>query len=221
MEFVFLPQSFHSGSYTDYKRIRTIFNSNLNEGSNSSIIELLEITLGSNQLHHTIVNTTSTIVPLVGELNIKLNDQINYSIDPGHLFVLNNTIGDIQIENNDLHEPVLFLELKSTFNPPSLSSLIHKIDIDQSIQSLNELQLNASLILSIGKFVGRHDHEYKLNQTNHVGIYIISGAFEVEYRLMEAGDMMMINDIDKDQLEFESLAKESIILILRSTVRIS
>lgn len=65
---------------------------------------------------------------------------------------------------------------------------------------------------SIGKFSGRSDCSYAIGERNGVFAFVLQGAFEVQYRLLEARDGLAI--WNTKQIELEALSEEAIIFIL-------
>jgi len=65
----------------------------------------------------------------------------------------------------------------------------------------------------MGKYDGRAEGIYNIqNPASGIFVFIIEGAFEVQNRLMEARDGLTLWNLD--QLEFEALSNDAIILVL-------
>jgi redox-sensitive bicupin YhaK (pirin superfamily) len=65
----------------------------------------------------------------------------------------------------------------------------------------------------IGQFDGREDLAYQvLNEDRGIFVFVIEGVFEVQYRLMQAGDGLALWGID--ELQLEALSNDAILLML-------
>lgn len=88
----------------------------------------------------------------------------------------------------------------------SLVPIFHKV---QNITSATSTQY----VLSIGKFAGREEAIYQLNDpTNGLFVFVIEGAFEVQNRLLHNGDGLALWDIE--EAELEALSNNAVLLIL-------
>ncbi|MCB0664287.1 MAG: hypothetical protein KDC80_00620, partial [Saprospiraceae bacterium] len=64
----------------------------------------------------------------------------------------------------------------------------------------------------IGSYSGRKDGELNFSsERNEVFVFILSGVFEVENRLLQSRDALLLNKIHR--LEFEALCNDAIIVI--------
>ncbi|MEP7320479.1 MAG: hypothetical protein ABI761_01125 [Saprospiraceae bacterium] len=224
MEVVFLPNTFHKTEQTKSFRKRTIFNATQSATSATlntdfHFSELNELTLGNEGSYSINLNPgyMNLILPLVGEL---ITDQKNniHSIEPGQLLNLNSNISSvIKLRNESKVETSLFLQIIYKNDSYKLTSQVHPVDIEQANQKLHDIPISPEVSLSIGKFLGRFDYAFDIKKNERIIAYVISGVFELEHRLLEAGDVMILSGVDKNQLEMESLAVESILLILKST----
>jgi quercetin 2,3-dioxygenase len=222
MEVVFLPSTFHKIEQTESFRIRTVFNAGQSAVSASlnndnHLFELNEITLGSEQTFSVPLESgsMSLILPLVGELKIEQGNYIS-ELEPGQVLVV-KAENDIllKFKNSSAEGPSLFLQLKYKNESNQEISKVQSLDIDQLNQQLNSIEISPECTLSLGKFLGRFDYSFDIKKNEQIVAYVISGVFELEHRLMEAGDMMMLSGMDTNQIEFESLSVESILLILK------
>ena len=76
----------------------------------------------------------------------------------------------------------------------------------------NSGTLSLPFIASIGKFSGREETNYKLNENSGVFVFVIEGAFEVEGRLLHARDGLALWGVE--EVELEALSNNAIILII-------
>lgn len=68
-------------------------------------------------------------------------------------------------------------------------------------------------MLFFGKYRDRKDGWFVQEDRNALFVYLIHGAVEFAKRLLEGGDGLALYSL-QDRIEFESLANESIFLIL-------
>ena len=104
----------------------------------------------------------------------------------------------------------------------SVASSINRIipfEIDKNKSSLFELPLHVqntspkSLKFSLGKFMGREEVVYKsLDKKRSAFVFVLQGAFEVQYRLLEARDGLAL--WNTEEIEIEALSNEAIIMLI-------
>lgn len=89
----------------------------------------------------------------------------------------------------------------------------YSFDIDRYKNSLTEICREVNFNISIGKFDGRNEALYNLSSGNNgVFAFVLQGAFEVQYRLMEAKDGLAI--WNTNEIDLEALSNEAIILLI-------
>ena len=70
-----------------------------------------------------------------------------------------------------------------------------------------------SFALSLGRFAGRHETEYKVQHAgSHLFAYVLAGAFEFEGRLLHEKDGLALWDMAT--LELEALSNNALVLVL-------
>lgn len=78
-------------------------------------------------------------------------------------------------------------------------------------------QSSVQYVLSIGKFEGRQEALYKLNDPNNgLFVFVIEGVFEVQYRLLHNGDGLALWNIEEAGLE--ALSNNAVALIMEVPV---
>jgi hypothetical protein len=212
MQVYFLPRDFHVIEQADQYNIRSIYQTGDQKGVDGSLTSIKEINLGSNSLYTPIMENTNLIsfLPLVGE--IVITDQITqHFATPGEI---HSTIAYSSVINTS-HDPVLFLEIAQQAASAELESYGKMgFDIDQ-VNTLHWIQSKNDVKFELGKFIGRKDYCYSLDDQGSLMAYVISGVFEISHRLTEAGDLLIISNIGQvREIELESLGVESIILLL-------
>lgn len=68
----------------------------------------------------------------------------------------------------------------------------------------------------IGKFAGREEATYQILNPSGLFAFVIAGEFEVQYRLLQAGDGLALWGLQ--QVELEALSNDAIILLVEVPV---
>jgi quercetin 2,3-dioxygenase len=162
-------------------------------------------------------NTTVLLLPVVGAITI--SDSTGYAdyIEAGQCRLYNaGKAAMLTISNPFNYDLVNFLQL--WIRQPAASADIpqQKVSFDIDAGKNQLIELGAALEkhqLYIGKFSGRQEMEYHLQHPdNGVFVFVIEGAFEVQYRLLHARDGLALWDIDS--IELEALSNDAIILLM-------
>ena len=151
------------------------------------------------------------IIPLVGTIHFE-NNQDDSLLNPGQaLFCVEETV----ITNPYSDALVNFLKLKF-YSSSASAAAITCFDIDSQKNKLVNISEDQRLPqISIGKFDGRSELLHTLrSKDSGVFIHVITGAFEVQYRLLEAKDSLAI--WESDTLDVEALSNEAIILLMET-----
>jgi hypothetical protein len=178
------------------------------------------------QAQHSIVvkvekSSLCAVLPLVGTLDICLDNTQLISLEVGQLFIFKITQGsDYQI-NNPYEEGIInyvsfqlpFPETATDFTPQLIPlDLATKPNILQNL-AINNLKKDLLHNIFIGKFGGREEGIFiPQNPNNEVLSFVIAGVFEVQNRLVQPRDALVLWNIN--QIEFEALSEEAIILMI-------
>lgn len=83
-----------------------------------------------------------------------------------------------------------------------------------SVRTQNEppAQPNLPFILSLGRFMGRHEAVYKVAPGNSLFAFVIAGAFELEGRLLHEKDGVALWDVA--EIELEALSNYALVLVM-------
>ena len=177
------------------------------------------------------VETDSAIVliPVVGTIAWKAGPVHEGMVEAGQAQVLQAPAGvSVQIANPYEDTPVKYLQLwiKTNGGPATAGSRLFPFDLEASPNKLVEAFGPLWDILSathtgfagaIGKFAGREETVYKMkNPANGLFAFVLQGAFEVQYRLLHAGDGLGLWDLP--EIELEALSNDAIILLLEVSV---
>jgi redox-sensitive bicupin YhaK (pirin superfamily) len=151
------------------------------------------------------------IIPLVGTIHFE-NSQNDSLLNPGQaLFTFEETI--LTNPYSDALVNFLLMKVQCT---SKLEDTITCFDIDSRKNTLLNITDGQSLPqISIGKFDGRSEVLHTLQSKEHgVFVHVITGAFEVQYRLLEAKDSLTV--WEADSLDLEALSNEAIILLMET-----
>jgi quercetin 2,3-dioxygenase len=148
------------------------------------------------------------LIPIVGAVECD-----DHFVEAGQTQFLGMPAGtSFTITNPYETELVKFLQVWIKVSGTAAPELI-SFDLDTDRNQLLEVNRN----VSIGKFDGREEAVYNISQTgNGVFAFVIEGEFEVQYRLLQAGDSLALWEID--QIELEALSNDAIILIVEMPV---
>jgi redox-sensitive bicupin YhaK (pirin superfamily) len=157
------------------------------------------------------------LIPVVGAVTYKdnLNNSTHieagecqiYTIPAGTTFQIGNPYGD---------ELVNFLQIWFYNTPASADNGPQVIPFD-IVNYRNQLvpipAHNTPYKLSIGKYAGREESIYKISDAgNGLFVFVIEGAFEVQYRLLHPRDGLAL--WEAEEIEFEALSNDAIILVM-------
>ena len=180
----------------------------------SRLYEVLEFVIyeNSQSLVNLKPNQKLMLMPLFGKVKINGFHKV---IETGELFVLETKEAQQITVNNvlaDWKSDILVLIIDQP-----VSENVYRVNhLDLQIRNkLNFLDIGFSFPGFIGLFNGRESGRYVLkNHCNKMFAFVINGAFEFQNRLMETRDAILIWDIE--ELEFEALSEDALILFLET-----
>ena len=163
------------------------------------------------------------LIPIVGSVEFQTNASDSGIVEAGeiHLITFEKSAA-IEVSNPFRTELINFLHIWFSRDTGMAigRAVSHKFDLDQQRNLIVPLvSLNGSMHVSarIGKFDGRTDCVYSLEDAgNGVFVFVIEGAFEVENRLLQHRDGLILWSTEK--IEFESLSNNAIILIIETSI---
>jgi quercetin 2,3-dioxygenase len=153
------------------------------------------------------------VVPVVGAVLIWVGDEQVYEVESGQYLLL----------------PVLQDEevLMENPYPGAMVNILHgriRSELRVSVPVIRTFSLEITpgqllnisapwLPLYVGKFMGRDEALLIMpEKTSSIFLFVIEGAFEVQFRLLETRDGMIL--WNTRQLELEALSNEAIVLII-------
>jgi redox-sensitive bicupin YhaK (pirin superfamily) len=178
---------------------------------------------GNKRLQMTVEEDTDVLLlPIVG--SITYNDTLGHStvIDAGECQVF-TTPGDTRYEIGNPYNDELVNFLQVWIRKPVATDdnwpQVHSFDINNNRNRLIPMHTDAaaSFNYSIGKYKGREESVYTLSDArNGLFVFVLEGAFEVQYRLLHARDGLAI--WEAEEVELEALSNDAIILTLEFPV---
>ncbi|MFT3826740.1 MAG: hypothetical protein QM731_22650 [Chitinophagaceae bacterium] len=163
------------------------------------------------------------LIPVVGAVTWQTSNGHSGEVEAGESVQLAIPLGTtINISNPYEEELVNFLQL--WFHHPAIDKNIAPehlfFDINANKNKLVQLpQLHTTSVVNhfIGCFDGRSEITHQLSKPhNALFVFVIQGAFEVQYRLLHPKDGLALWDLEAAELE--ALSNDAIILLSEITV---
>ncbi len=149
---------------------------------------------------------TVVFLPLMGA--VEVNEQL---VEAGQILYLLAQKNETVIVQNPYESGLInYLEIHIEPNyKPTEKVVITDFDLSQK-NRLHNIENRTKVGFCIGKYDGRKDGILKLEKPSDVFVFIINGAFEVQNRLLEARDGLLLNNVS--EIDFEALSEEAILL---------
>lgn len=187
----------------------------------SSLCVLNEDTLGGGQALNWLIeeDTDIILIPVVGAVEFSNSIGDKGLVEAGTVQILHLKAGSSCVFKNPYaNNLVNYLQL--WIKASDYQTLSHKSAFDLGNYQLSTIFSQASsrsgaagYAGSIGKLKGQQAAVYHKEWTdNGIFAFVIQGELEVQYRLMRKGDGLALWDID--EVEFEALTNDAILLIL-------
>jgi redox-sensitive bicupin YhaK (pirin superfamily) len=164
------------------------------------------------------------LLPMVGALEYKNGSGAMGTIEAGqsHLLFARKD-SDVEISNPYESELINYLEIWFRISPAQrrASEIVYEFSLDQHKNQLipflstgdskEKDRFNVQGL--IGKFGGREEGTCAIKDpARRLFVFVIEGAFEVQDRLLESRDGLLLWNTEK--IEFEALSSDAIILLL-------
>ncbi|WP_018621130.1 hypothetical protein [Spirosoma luteum] len=164
--------------------------------------------------------TDVLILPLLGGLEYKSTIG-NGFLETGQaqLFSLSSGM-DYTINNPYETESINYLEIWLTNSSPAFTPTITQMPVDLTVDNklLSLFPLNDADSQGqgfIGRYAGRAEDNYHLRQLeNGVFVFVLSGAFEVQNRLLHQWDGLSLTNVHNGEVDFEALSTDAVLLLL-------
>lgn len=217
------PSKIHKADFRElvatnsYWRFASLFGekSEKNDGNVlRNIKKFDEITIQANSTfnHQSSKNQQILVIPIVGA--------VDFFSDHENGFV---HINQIQFLQNKKGKNIVF---KNPYESELVSFILVEIEgyeknelLEFDLKEANQLVMlfdAKEMKMSIGFFDARAEGIYKLKPNNGLFAFVISGAFEFQNRLLEDRDALSIWEID--EIEFESLTQNSLLIIIETEI---
>lgn len=163
--------------------------------------------------HNNFENQEVVLIPLVGAIDIDFGDKSRFV----HIEQLSafhtQRLDCFEVKNPYESEFVSYLQIRFPENQVR-KEILKDFQLDRKNQLFALLE-SEMYSIAIGSFEGRKEGTYTLrNSENKLFVFVINGAFEVENRLVETGDGLSFDHIDKTG--FEALSENAIIMIVET-----
>lgn len=188
---------------------------NINSGTKyDSIIKFLDNTLSPQKSNFLTFEEKFCVIflPLVGAVEITSTDGTKMLNSGEIAYFLVREKEEIIIQNPYENDFVNYLEI--WIKSPSVSfrmPLFRDFNIELNRNKLIEVSFQRiKHKVLIGKFDGRENGF--LDEVNDAFVFVINGVFEINNRLLESRDGLLL--INSNEIDFEGLGAENIILII-------
>ena len=154
------------------------------------------------------------ILAVVGAPVLHQTNGSTFNLSASDIFNTVQTGSDKLVATNPFPEEIInFLHITLTQSANPSSAILPNVN-SLSITEKNHLVVGTgnSKNIRAGVYDGRKEDVVSVNPEEHVLVYIINGAFEVEGRLLEYRDALTL--WNKEQIEFEALSEAAIILLI-------
>lgn len=168
--------------------------------------------------------TDVLLLPLVGGLEYN-SAAGNGFLEAGQaqLFLVSNGM-DYVISNPYETESINYLEIWFTNASPTGTPGIMQARVDLSVGNtllpiftINDTGSDGTQRngVFIGRYAGRAEGVYRVQQPqNGVFVFVLSGVFEVQNRLLHQRDGLSLTSIQHGEVDFEALSNDAVILLL-------
>lgn len=156
---------------------------------------------------------TIVLIPVAGRIRVE-SSSFNGLLEAGEILMIHaEKKKGIRILQEDREELVQWIELRLSDSALAITGpVIQKLDLEAENKLLS-FPIGQRHELFLGKFRGREDGWFIPEGKGALFVYLIQGAVEFAKRLLEGGDGLALYTL-QGRIEFESLANESIFLIL-------
>lgn len=182
----------------------------LKHGPFGELYQLSDDTLAGGRTTAQVIeeDTVMVLLPAVGSIHV--GDALLEAGEVQVSYVQKGTT--VTISNPYEHELVNYLQLFFK-NTAAIQEEPVLYAFDMGENKLLDLFAANQVFASIGKFSGRKEAVYETYQPgNGVFVFVVQGAFEVQYRLLEGRDGLALWDVE--QIEIEALSNDAIILVV-------
>jgi len=103
------------------------------------------------------------------------------------------------------------IAMTTVFDGPMLENQLREL-VSARIEEYPPIEPNLPLVLSLGRFMGRHEAVYHVTPGSSLFAFVIAGAFEVEGRLLHEKDGLALWNVA--EIALEALSNHALVLVL-------
>lgn len=156
------------------------------------------------------------LVPVVGGVQCSGTGHHTRQVEAGELLLWPAEKGSILRVHNPYEDLVQFIQVAIKANNAPLSTQVQQypLVLDKNWLSCTGEGQDKTLpfVAGLGKYKGRSEDVYQLAPDRSLFVYVIQGAFEVQSRLLHAGDGLALWNCTN--IEWEALSNEAILLLI-------
>lgn len=230
----FFPLAFRKGQQTSFYRSLPVVVNGLSDHIsllNRPLLHFNDETLGAKYSTEYVARQAQVtyLIPLGGRLNINYKGQ-PHIIKPGTLYILDLSYGDSIKITNPQREGLSNYLVLSTETMATFSKMTQFVYFDLNRDNVTDRLLEIHAIghpsisgtfkkMNMGKFAGKKDFSYRPHKRegNKSLFYVVNGSFEIEGRLLQDRDGLML--WNTEQIQVESLEDDSVLLIFEYATR--
>lgn len=157
------------------------------------------------------------IIPLVGAIDAEDGKGNYISVEAGEAAIIEIAAGASFTLQNPYEDAVInFLQLWIRGSAvQETKPSIYSFNIDRNKDRMIHICIAEHYHLKIGKFNGRAEVQQQVAEGKTLFMFVVAGAFEVQYRLLQPRDGLALWNVD--EVEVEALSNDAIILSLEFT----
>ncbi|CAM4383899.1 hypothetical protein SAMN06265348_11462 [Pedobacter westerhofensis] len=155
------------------------------------------------------------LLPITGDLDFSSTVTDQFTVNVGELRIISlPRKSAVTLSNPFLNDTINYLLLCVKTEKNLDLSALYQFDLDAEDNQLIRLCAPVTTFcVNIGRFKGRSEGMYRLrNKHSRLLSFVISGAFEVEHRLLHMRDGLALSDLE--EVDFESLSEGAVLLMI-------
>lgn len=173
---------------------------------------------GTGHKNHNIIAVTNAIwvlIPLANGVEFSIADKKKYDIEVGQLLLIEINVGDqVNITPKDTAEHRFVKFVFDATKDTMINEGLFVLPLEGNKNTMNTVEgwENLPFHLHIGAYYTKEESEMHWIDPKNTFSFVVDGCFEVEKRLLFAGDALAISNTR--QMEIECLSATGILLVL-------
>lgn len=162
-------------------------------------------------------NSYVLLLPVTGDLRLDHYQKTSETINVGEIKILSQPQGSMLKLTNPFDQEIInYLVLM--IRAETLLTVSQTITFELDENQIFKCETSTfPFRLGIGRFAGRHQGIYRsAGPVRKIFSYVIAGAFEVEDRLLQMRDGLLIPELE--ELEFEALSPNAVLFFIESFI---